>query len=39
MWMAQNLTDGKSTLVQAMAWRRQAAGYYVSQYQFPDAIY
>ena len=30
-WMPWNLTDDKSTLVQVMAWCRQAAGHYLSQ--------
>ena len=29
--MPQNLTDGKSTLVQVMAWSRQATSHYLSQ--------
>ena len=30
-WMPLNLTDGKSTLVQVMAWCRQATSHYLSQ--------
>ena len=30
-WMPQNLTDDKSTLVQVMAWCRQAASHYLNQ--------
>ena len=30
-WMPQDLTDDKSTLVQVMAWCRQAASHYLSQ--------
>ena len=30
-WMTQDLTDDKSTLVQVMAWCRQAASHYLSQ--------
>ena len=30
-WMLQNLTDGKSTLFQAMAWCCQATSHYLSQ--------
>ena len=30
-WMPMDLTDGKSTLVQVMAWCRQATGYYLTQ--------
>ena len=30
-WMPQDLTDDKSTLVQVMAWCRQATSYYLSQ--------
>ena len=30
-WMLMDLTDGKSTLVQVMAWCRQAASHYPSQ--------
>ena len=30
-WMPQNLTDDKSTLVQVMAWCRQATSHYLSQ--------
>ena len=33
--MPQNLTNGKSTLVQMMAWCRQTAGHYLSQCQWP----
>ena len=29
-WMPQNITDGKSTLVQLMAWCRQATSHYLS---------
>ena len=31
VWMPQNLTDKKSTLVQVMAWRRQIASHFLSQ--------
>ena len=31
-WMPMDLTDGKSTLVQVMAWCRQATSHYLSQY-------
>ena len=31
-WMQMDLTDGKSTLVQVMAWCRQATIHYLSQY-------
>ena len=34
-WIPQNLTNGKSTLVQMMAWCRQTAGHYLSQCQWP----
>ena len=30
-WMSLHLTDGKSTLVQVMAWCRQATSHYLSQ--------
>ena len=30
-WMPMDLTDGKSTLVQVMAWCRQATSHYLSQ--------
>ena len=30
-WMSQDLTDDKSTLVQVMAWCRQATSHYLSQ--------
>ena len=30
-WMPQNLTDDKSTLVQVMAWCRQATNHYLNQ--------
>ena len=30
-WIPQDLTDDKSTLVQVMAWRRQATSHYLSQ--------
>ena len=30
-WMPMHLTDGKSTLVQVMAWCRQATSHYLSQ--------
>ena len=30
-WMPQDLTDGKSTLVQVMAWCRQATSHYLNQ--------
>ena len=30
-WMRQNITDDKSTLVQVMAWCRQATSHYLSQ--------
>ena len=30
-WLPQELTDDKSTLVQVMAWCRQATSYYLSQ--------
>ena len=30
-WMPRDLTDDKSTLVQVMAWCRQAKGHYLSQ--------
>ena len=30
-WMPQDLTDDKSTLVQAMAWCRQATSHYLNQ--------
>ena len=30
-WMTMDLTDGKSTLVQVMAWCRQATSHYLSQ--------
>ena len=30
-WMPQNVTDDKSTLVQVMAWCRQATSHYLSQ--------
>ena len=30
-WMPQNLTDNKSTLVQVMAWCRQATSHYLHQ--------
>ena len=30
-WMPQNTSDGKSTLVQVMAWCRQATSHYLSQ--------
>ena len=30
-WMPQDLTDNKSTLVQVMAWCRQATSHYLSQ--------
>ena len=30
-WMSQDLTDDKSTLVQVMAWCREAASHYLSQ--------
>ena len=30
-WMPQSITDDKSTLVQVMAWCRQATSYYMSQ--------
>ena len=30
-WMPQDLTDDKSTLVQVMAWCRQAASHYLNQ--------
>ena len=30
-WMPQDVTDGKSTLVQVMAWCRQATSHYLSQ--------
>ena len=30
-WMSRDLTDDKSTLVQVMAWCRQATGHYLSQ--------
>ena len=30
-WMPQDLTDGKSTLVQVMAWCRQAPSHYLNQ--------
>ena len=32
VWMPQNLTYGYSTLVQVMAWSRQASSHYLSQY-------
>ena len=31
-WMPRNLTDDKSTLVQVMAWCRQATSHYLSQW-------
>ena len=31
MWMSMDLTDDKSTLVQVMAWCRQATSHYLSQ--------
>ena len=31
LWMPQDLTDDKSTLVQVMAWCRQATSHYLSQ--------
>ena len=31
-WMSLDLTDDKSTLVQVMAWCRQATSHYLSQY-------
>ena len=31
-WMPQDLTDDKSTLVQVMAWCRQATSHYLSQF-------
>ena len=31
-WMSLNLTDDKSTLVQVMAWCRQATSHYLSQF-------
>ena len=31
VWMPMDLTDGKSTLVQVMAWCHQATSYYLSQ--------
>ena len=31
-WLPQDLTDDKSTLVQVMAWCRQATSHYLSQY-------
>ena len=31
-WMSLDLTDDKSTLVQVMAWRRQATSHYLSQF-------
>ena len=31
-WMSMDLTDDKSTLVQVMAWCRQATSHYLSQY-------
>ena len=31
-WMPQDLNDDKSTLVQVMAWCRQATSHYLSQY-------
>ena len=30
-WMPMDLTDGKSTLIQVMAWCRQATSHYLSQ--------
>ena len=30
-WMSQDLTDDKSTLIQVMAWCRQATSHYLSQ--------
>ena len=30
-WMPMDLTDGKSTLVQVMAWCRQETSHYLSQ--------
>ena len=30
-WMSLDLTDGKSTLIQVMAWCRQATSHYLSQ--------
>ena len=30
-WMSQNLTNAKSTLVQVLAWCRQAPSHYISQ--------
>ena len=30
-WMSQDLSDDKSTLIQAMAWCRQATSHYLSQ--------
>ena len=35
-WMTMDLTDGKSTLVQVMAWCRQATSHYLSQCWHPD---
>ena len=32
-WMSLNLTDDKSTLVQVMAWCRQATSHYLSQWR------
>ena len=34
-WMPQDLTDDKSTLVQVMAWCRQATSHYLSQCRWP----
>ena len=31
IWMSLDLTDDQSTLVQVMAWCRQATSYYLSQ--------
>ena len=33
-WMSQNFTNAESTLVQAMAWRRQATSHSLSQYWY-----
>ena len=38
MWMPQDFTDDKSTVVQAMAWCRQATCLYLSQY-YVDLCY
>ena len=37
-WMPQDLTDDKSTLVQVMAWCRQATSHYLSQCWFSSLL-